>query len=309
MTNRNGGDSIKKFISIICTLIVTICVLSVATISTSANNNQLLGDANSDNKVNIKDATTIQKYIASIINLSDDELSAGDVDGNYRFNIKDATAIQKWVAGISLDYPIGEPMKSEEESTTTKPNTDFTTPTIPDVPSDSFAPPDNNLSDPVTAEMLAKVEAGFYRLVNEERVSHGLKPLTYNKHLDDVAQIRSKDIMTSFSHTRPNGESFSSLINSNEYFWRSLGENICINSHIGASWFDPSEDAFVGSDEQITAVYTNIFNAFKNSPGHYDNMMNENFENTGIGIEVRGWSEDLPLPYFYVSHVFGKTYN
>ena len=60
----------------------------------------LLGDANLDNVVNVKDATTVQKYVASLIDLSDEAELCADFDQNEKINVKDATGIQKRVAGI-----------------------------------------------------------------------------------------------------------------------------------------------------------------------------------------------------------------
>ncbi|MBQ9742990.1 MAG: dockerin type I repeat-containing protein [Ruminococcus sp.] len=60
----------------------------------------LLGDVNQDGEVNVRDATAIQKHLASIITLSDEGLAVADYDGNGTINVKDATAIQKHLAGI-----------------------------------------------------------------------------------------------------------------------------------------------------------------------------------------------------------------
>lgn len=65
----------------------------------------LLGDADDDSKVNVKDATAIQKYVAGFeITIN---MESADADGNTQVNVKDATAIQKWVAGIPVNTPIG----------------------------------------------------------------------------------------------------------------------------------------------------------------------------------------------------------
>lgn len=70
----------------------------------------LLGDVNDDGKVNIKDATMIQKAAAKIIELTDDEKLRADVNVDNKNNVKDATAIQKFVAKIETGFPIGEPI-------------------------------------------------------------------------------------------------------------------------------------------------------------------------------------------------------
>ncbi|MBR3988325.1 MAG: hypothetical protein IKK10_03375 [Clostridia bacterium] len=59
-----------------------------------------LGDANHDGKVNIKDATAIQKHLANLIALTETDKTAADFNGDGEITIKDATAIQKYLAKI-----------------------------------------------------------------------------------------------------------------------------------------------------------------------------------------------------------------
>lgn len=59
-----------------------------------------LGDVTLDGKLNIKDATAIQKHVASIEVLSDKSLSLADVNLDQKINVKDATEVQKRIAGI-----------------------------------------------------------------------------------------------------------------------------------------------------------------------------------------------------------------
>lgn len=73
-------------------------------------NNKILGDANLDTDVNVKDATAIQKHIANLIILTEAGFVVADVDGSGTVNIKDATAIQKHVAGIKIGFAIGLPV-------------------------------------------------------------------------------------------------------------------------------------------------------------------------------------------------------
>ncbi|MBQ4569055.1 MAG: hypothetical protein IJA62_03180 [Ruminococcus sp.] len=68
----------------------------------------ILGDADCNQKVNVKDATAIQKHVASLITLSETGEILADADGNQKVNVKDATAIQKHVAGMNTGYPIGQ---------------------------------------------------------------------------------------------------------------------------------------------------------------------------------------------------------
>lgn len=65
-----------------------------------------VGDADENGKVNVRDATTIQKSLAKIVTLSENAKTLSDVDFSGAVNVRDATAIQKWVANIVVDAPI-----------------------------------------------------------------------------------------------------------------------------------------------------------------------------------------------------------
>lgn len=167
-------------------------------------------------------------------------------------------------------------------------------PTVPDAPAVS----------PVSDAVLQQIEDGFLRLVNEERVRCGVGELKIDDYLDKVvAQTRSVEIVELFSHTRPNGQPFSSLVDRNYYPYRTVGENICITSHVGDGYYT-DDDMWKGTPEQIEAAYTWMFNLFKNSPGHYANMINEKYEDCGIGITCV-MDEESGLPIFHVAHNFG----
>ncbi len=58
------------------------------------------GDANLDGKVNIRDATYIQKYVATLVEFSDLELLRAEVNFDGKINVRDATYIQKLLAGM-----------------------------------------------------------------------------------------------------------------------------------------------------------------------------------------------------------------
>ncbi|MBR3971954.1 MAG: hypothetical protein IKJ83_03625 [Ruminococcus sp.] len=67
----------------------------------------IVGDADMDTKINVKDATLIQKHVADLVNLNGTALSAADSDRDLKVNVKDATAIQKFVADITFENSIG----------------------------------------------------------------------------------------------------------------------------------------------------------------------------------------------------------
>lgn len=68
----------------------------------------LYGDVDLDTKINIKDATAIQKYAAKLTSLEGTAFVQADVTGDTQVNIKDATAIQKFVAKLMDKFPVEE---------------------------------------------------------------------------------------------------------------------------------------------------------------------------------------------------------
>ncbi len=72
--------------------------------------NIILGDANLDSKVNIKDATLIQKAVAKLTSIEGDSFTAADVNGDQKLSIQDATNIQKFIANFEIPYKVGEPV-------------------------------------------------------------------------------------------------------------------------------------------------------------------------------------------------------
>ena len=98
-------------------------------------------------------------------------------------------------------------------------------------------------------------------LVNKERTKKGLNKLTLDTNLQKAAQIRAKEIETSFSHTRPNGSNFSTVLSELNISYRGSGENI--------AWGQASPEA--------------VMDAWMNSSGHRANIMNSSFTKIGVG--------------------------
>lgn len=60
----------------------------------------LVGDANGDGKISIADATIIQKHLAKIGEIAENNMSFADLNGDGKITVADATIIQKKLAGI-----------------------------------------------------------------------------------------------------------------------------------------------------------------------------------------------------------------
>ena len=63
-------------------------------------NSHVLGDANCDGVISIADATTLQKYLANIVDFNDEQLAVADTNGDGSVSIADATQIQKYLAQL-----------------------------------------------------------------------------------------------------------------------------------------------------------------------------------------------------------------
>ena len=103
--------------------------------------------------------------------------------------------------------------------------------------------------------------AQVVRLVNEERAKAGLSELKVDVLVSSAADVRAKEIVNSFSHTRPDGRSFSTALTEAGVTFRGSGENI--------AWGQKSPEA--------------VMEAWMNSSGHRANILNANYTTIGVG--------------------------
>lgn len=110
------------------------------------------------------------------------------------------------------------------------------------------------------------VETEFMAILNAERASLGKSPLTINTYLSTAAYLHSKDMAENgyFSHTSLDGRTFVQRIVAAGYTnFYALGENI----------------AYAYGAPSASKVYI----MWKNSPGHYANMMGD-YNDAGLGV-------------------------
>lgn len=113
----------------------------------------------------------------------------------------------------------------------------------------------------------ASERAELLRLVNQERSRAGLQPLSDNSALDRVAEQRAQELGTLFSHTRPNGQEWSSLyapMGITEY--HAVGENIASGQKSAES----------------------VMDSWMHSEGHRRNILDPKYSSIGIGYSVQG---------------------
>ena len=66
--------------------------------------NLKIGDVDGDGKITVLDATAVQRHVAQLVLLSENELLAADVDKDSDVNVLDATFIQRFVAQIITEF-------------------------------------------------------------------------------------------------------------------------------------------------------------------------------------------------------------
>ena len=115
----------KKFTAIILSLLLTALMLLPSAAASAADGTDsdaiLLADADGDGAITILDATRIQRYLAGLCELTDDQLRAADADEDGDVTILDATVIQRWLAAYETNHPIGEPITDNSETPTEAP--------------------------------------------------------------------------------------------------------------------------------------------------------------------------------------------
>ena len=129
----------------------------------------------------------------------------------------------------------------------------------PDTQKPETQPPAQDASTP--EELAAEV----VRLVNVERAKEGLAPLGTYDSLTKAAQIRAPEIVTLFSHDRPDGTSCFTAMDQTgakkgAYTW---GENIAAGNATAAATVEQ----------------------WMNSPGHRANILNAKFTHIGVGYQ------------------------
>ena len=120
-------------------------------------------------------------------------------------------------------------------------------------------------SDKEESEALSFAEQ-VVELVNAERAKVNLPALTMTTRLNEAALVRAKETVQSFSHTRPNGSSFSTVLKENGISFQGAGENIAWGQR---------------TPEQVV-------NAWMNSEGHRANILNPRYTSIGVGYYLNG---------------------
>ena len=96
-------------------------------------------------------------------------------------------------------------------------------------------------------------------LVNAERAKHGVAPLSADNALMGSADIRAKELVSLFSHSRPDGSDYTTVLPSGLNAW---GENVAMGQT---------------SPEKV-------MESWMNSSGHRANILSGDFTLIGVGF-------------------------
>ncbi len=120
----------------------------------------------------------------------------------------------------------------------------------------------NSNNNTVSSSMNAD-EKEVFDLINKQRTNNGLQPLKVDEEVQKVARIKAQDMVQNnyFSHESPTYGSPFDMLKSFKVSYRTAGENIAANS---------------SNSGAVTA--------WMNSSGHKANILNSNFNYTGIGV-------------------------
>lgn len=125
------------------------------------------------------------------------------------------------------------------------------------------------------------------QLTNELRSSLDVGTLIQNNTLQQAADIRALESAQSFSHTRPDGSDFYTVLNEEglSYTYQITGENLALATY--------------HLDDVGMAEF--LFDGWVESPGHYQNMIEADFSELGVGVYYDG---DI----LYLVQIFGTAY-
>ncbi len=223
------------------------------------------GDTNNDGIVSAVDAKSILNVVAGEKIVTNNEIALYDVDENGLVTAVDARMVLKIVAGLDAD--------STDKPTTETPPTNE--PTI-----------EEPTTEKITEEerMMRLLEEEFLKLVNAERKKNGRCELKVNEVLHKAARLRAEECLVKFSHTRPNGESYKSILKGDlSYKWSHIAENI---AWFYESSYSTTDWTRVLTDQDMKDYAKHFFSQFKNSSQHYANILYTDFTETGFGVVI-----------------------
>ncbi len=268
--NATGGVYTFNFNTSTNKLIVLFSEKTKAVVPVGADTDYLIGDADLDEDVNIKDATAIQKHSASLITLEGVALIQADVTADNAVNIKDATEIQKFVAGLIDRFPAEEvvnPTEEPTEATTLAPTEQPTNEPTPTPTEESTAVPTLTPTEPTDApgiDLAKKTLSAYYTYSSYDQYQALKYALTVTEDYEKLPELIDalEDIVLSTGGKLIDPDApVSSDITvyfTNNYNWSSVKAYVWGSSGTKASW--PGEGmTYAKTNSQGEKIYSITF--------------------------------------------------
>ncbi len=131
------------------------------------------------------------------------------------------------------------------------------------------------------ADYTKEIAEKVIEYTNKERKAAGVDPLEEADVLMDAAAIRAEELITSFSHTRPDGTSYNTVLDElTSYFGKltvgNTGENALLTGG--------GEGGYESKASMIDTYAQAIVNQWMNSDGHRENMLNPEHKYIGVCV-------------------------
>jgi uncharacterized protein YkwD len=142
----------------------------------------------------------------------------------------------------------------------------------------------------------AGLEQRVHELINLQRTNHGLKALTLDPLLSDIARNHSEDMAARnyFSHVNPYGENPTDRGNDagytcrkdyGSYYTYGIAENIFQNNlYSSATYYSTGKTVYDWNSPEEIAQTT--VSGWMNSTGHRENILTPSFDREGIGVAI-----------------------
>ena len=226
----------------VVSILLSLAIVIMSTVCVTAKET-VKGDFNGDGKVSAVDAREILMVSAGTKTATEQQIANCDIDGNGKLSAVDARRVLRYVAGL-------ENIEENDET--------------------------------IELQMTAIIEEEFLRLLNEERVRVGAKPLVKNETLTKAAMMRAQENITSLSHTRPNGKPYSDILkNEFVYEYTLSGENL---AYVITGPHSSTEYSVAFNEQALKELAKKYYDMFSDDAPHYNNMVKAQYEETGFGV-------------------------
>lgn len=131
---------------------------------------------------------------------------------------------------------------------------------------------------PIESSIEEQIEEQILKKTNAIRRTKGLTDLVQNDEMDQLARLHSENMITFnfFDHVDHENKSPSDRADDLSFAWTSIAENIG-----KVPWFENVNGC--GDTRSVDALSECVVEGWRNSPGHYSNMIGD-FEELGVGI-------------------------